>query len=244
MDPINPIAGNPEALNQTPTQPQVNQPKDTHGITIAAMALFILLALGAVVFLYYQNQQLKNLVASYQTVSSPAPTATNNPVANWSTYTDPNGQFTFKYPSTYTLTTDIVPYLNRNITWRFNNTSLTSCKGDCPVISSKETTTLGGMPATKISGYIGAIGGNIPQNYIAYEAKVGTKYFVFEIQALPFVITAQETQGYDASKIYPISPTDLTNFDGIISTFQFLKSSPTPIANPVSSPSAAPIMPY
>lgn len=77
MDPINPIAGNPEALNSNPVIPE--RPKDSHGITIAAMAIFVLLALGAVAFLYYQNQQLKTLLASYQSqvnqTTSPSPSA-------------------------------------------------------------------------------------------------------------------------------------------------------------------------
>lgn len=62
----------------TPTEiSEVKSPaetkKDSHGVTIAAMAAFVLLTLATVAFLYYQNQELKKLVASLQT---PAPTAT------------------------------------------------------------------------------------------------------------------------------------------------------------------------
>jgi Immunoglobulin-like domain of bacterial spore germination len=83
MDPINPIAGNPEALNQNTEAPKVPQPqKDNHWISILAMAIFVILALGIVAFLYYQNQQLKGMLASY------IPTAT--PVASTSPTTNPN----------------------------------------------------------------------------------------------------------------------------------------------------------
>ncbi len=54
-------------------------PQDRHGVTIAAMAIFVLLALSAVAFLYYQNQQLKSMLAAYQT---PAPTASPEPSAS------------------------------------------------------------------------------------------------------------------------------------------------------------------
>lgn len=95
MDPINPVAGNPEAVNPSP---EIPTPKDPHGITIAAMAIFVLLALGAVAFLYYQNQQLKTMLASYQTQTAPTPTTTTNPTASWKTYTNSTYNFSFKYP--------------------------------------------------------------------------------------------------------------------------------------------------
>ncbi len=98
MDPINPIAGNPEALNQNPIPSEA--PKDPHGITILAMAVFVLLSLGAVVFLYYQNQQLKGMIAGYQTIAiSPTPATTADPTTNWKTYTNSQYGFEFKTPA-------------------------------------------------------------------------------------------------------------------------------------------------
>jgi hypothetical protein len=87
MDPINPIAGNPEALNESPTLPNQDKPKsisprDKHWITIVTMAIFVLFSLGVVIFLYYQNQQLKNLLASYQPEKTPLPEASATPAAN------------------------------------------------------------------------------------------------------------------------------------------------------------------
>jgi hypothetical protein len=77
MDPINPIAGNPEALNQNPTPKTSN---DNHWVSILAMAIFVVFALAVVAFLYYQNQQLKSMLASYQ--SQPTPVASASPTAN------------------------------------------------------------------------------------------------------------------------------------------------------------------
>lgn len=88
----------PTVSAENPIPPPV--PKDNHWMTILSMAVFVLLSLGAVAFLYYQNQQLKGMLANYQTsTASPTPVATPDPTANWKTHTDKSGQFSFKYPS-------------------------------------------------------------------------------------------------------------------------------------------------
>jgi len=52
------------------------KPKDNHWITILSMALFVVASLSITAFLYYQNQQLKSMLASYQNTPSPTPTTT------------------------------------------------------------------------------------------------------------------------------------------------------------------------
>jgi hypothetical protein len=51
----------------------------SHWLPIASVTIFILLALSAVAFLYYQNQQLKSLLASYQPQATATPVPTVNP---------------------------------------------------------------------------------------------------------------------------------------------------------------------
>ena len=86
MDPINPIAGNPEAINHhSDVSPSPKRTSDNHWVTILAVAIFILLAIGTVAVLYYQNQKLKNMLASYQptatpTSSAPSPTPDLNTI--------------------------------------------------------------------------------------------------------------------------------------------------------------------
>lgn len=58
------------------------QSKDNHWISILAMAIFVLFSLGVVAFLYYQNQQLKNMLSSYQTQTTPTPVASASPTPN------------------------------------------------------------------------------------------------------------------------------------------------------------------
>jgi hypothetical protein len=88
-------------------------PKDNHTVMIASMAVFTLLTLSAAAFLYYQNQQLKNMLASYQTpVSSPTPLVSPEPsaqaeTANWKTYTNSKYGFSFKYPGDWEVKTTL-----------------------------------------------------------------------------------------------------------------------------------------
>lgn len=65
MDPINPVAGNPEALNPKHDFPKAKK-DNNQTVTIASVAVFILLAVCAIVFLYNQNQNLKKKLADYQ----------------------------------------------------------------------------------------------------------------------------------------------------------------------------------
>ena len=88
----------PTPVPEKPSFPEPPRPKDNHWITIASMAVFVLLSLGAVAFLFYQNQQLKAMLASYQAQSSPIPSATPDSTANWKIYTNEKMNLTFKYP--------------------------------------------------------------------------------------------------------------------------------------------------
>ncbi len=86
MDPQEPITNNSTPVQEPVVHKIPKNTKDTNSITIISMAIFVLLSLGAVAFLYYQNQQLKSMLASYQT---PTPTAT--PTGTPTTTSSPNG---------------------------------------------------------------------------------------------------------------------------------------------------------
>jgi hypothetical protein len=86
--PQSPENGNPEHQNT----------KDNHWITILSMAVFVILSLGAVSFLYFQNMELKKMIASNQSLTSPTPTSiqTPDPTLGWKTYA--SEAFSFRYP--------------------------------------------------------------------------------------------------------------------------------------------------
>lgn len=71
------VANNNSNSNQeksTINRKQINKySNDNQWVSIASLAMFILLSLGVIIFLYYQNQKLKEMLASYQTKPSPSP---------------------------------------------------------------------------------------------------------------------------------------------------------------------------
>lgn len=77
MEPQNPVTGNPI---QVPEVPPI-KPKNGNSVTVIALAIFIILSLGVVVFLYSQNQKLKNMIANFQT-PAPTPVSTILPTPN------------------------------------------------------------------------------------------------------------------------------------------------------------------
>jgi hypothetical protein len=66
-------------------------------ITVISIGSFILLAIGLVAFFYYQNQNLKQMLAKYAE-SSPTPIATSDPLANWKIYKSSLDGYQFKVP--------------------------------------------------------------------------------------------------------------------------------------------------
>jgi hypothetical protein len=119
MDSQEPTINPNVPVSQSPISPQPSQsPKNSNHLTVISMALFILLSLGAVAFLYYQNQQLKTMLASYQTqptstptikpvetlISTATPSAT--PKTGWKIYKNDQFGFEFSYPDKYKVLTD------------------------------------------------------------------------------------------------------------------------------------------
>lgn len=85
----------------TSSQVQIPQPKTKFPIVYIALSLLTIVLLVSTAFLYYQNMQLKNMVASYQSqpVVSPTPIATTDPTADWKTYKNVALGFELKYPT-------------------------------------------------------------------------------------------------------------------------------------------------
>jgi len=80
---MDPQASNvPLAEPKEPGVYKTPQVKENSSMATLAVAIFIILALGAVVFLYYQNQQLKNMLANYQSPATPTPTVITSPTPN------------------------------------------------------------------------------------------------------------------------------------------------------------------
>jgi hypothetical protein len=221
MDPINPIAGNPEALNQNTEAPKIPQPeKNNHWISILAVAIFILLALGAIAFLYYQNQQLKNMLANYQSqaTSPPIPAATADPTANWKTYTNTEYYYSLKYPNDWNLR------LFAGSQEQATTASSFAIEGPYQNIQ-----TLQGGPDYSITVKVVAkqpADVSTPDKLTSSKVLSNNKYLEFDL----------------ISSIPNRTITDTQTFDQILSTFKFISPSPSPspLSIPVSTSAAFP----
>lgn len=238
MDPINPIAGNPEALNQMPSQQ--NSQKDPHGITIAAMAVFVLLSLGAVAFLYYQNQQLKNLLSGYQTVTSQTPSPTPDVTATWQTYTNTAGGYSYKVPPE----------------WK-SATSSAKVSQSLFGPSASKVSGLGGVEVTKSSNTVDQYVANLLSQGV-FSAISQNNTVINGLNGVELNYKGSATSGWsfyvsNGVNIYNIyinslQAPDVANFNLLLSTFQFVtptlaspSPSPIPIPTTESSPSASPM---
>lgn len=83
--------------------------------------------------------------------------------------------------------------------------------GDCPVMLNIENAFIGDKEATKINGYIGAIGGNIPQEYVTYVFQEIYDYYIFTLWALP-----NDAQIDDAAMIWPLREKDIEIFERML----------------------------
>lgn len=128
--------------NPTPeptlTPVQISEPKAKFPVVYLVLSLFILLLLVSTVFLYYQNLQLKNMLASYQTQTavsptpatyqSPIPSTTTNPTANWKTYNSPEigdyiSPFQMSYPPTWVIEEKLSSEEPKSLTLTLKNTN-------------------------------------------------------------------------------------------------------------------------
>jgi len=103
MDPINPVAGNPEALNQIPT----SKPPKSQKPLVLIMSVLLIVTVAIAGLFYFQIQKLSKQLSKYQTQPSPTPSATPDITVNWKTYSDPKGKYSFKYPSDWTKSNDV-----------------------------------------------------------------------------------------------------------------------------------------
>lgn len=152
-------------------------------------------------------------------------------------YIDSDNRFQFYYPSYYEITKikrqeKEITLINHNIMCEIKESSfekdIEKCRGDCDVIENREDLLIANYKVRKIKGYIGAIGGNIPEDFIIYEIKLpnSDKYFNFSLYALPqdesyFSLLEKYPELKDFSKRKTIAHEEEKILEKIISTLQF-----------------------
>ena len=97
----NPNEVDSESLHGTPLDAQkaiqLGPSNHSGNIAIISFALFILIAVGTVAFFYYQNQQLKQMLANINS-PSPIPADLSDPLASWAEYKNDTNGYQFKVP--------------------------------------------------------------------------------------------------------------------------------------------------
>lgn len=246
----------PQAPNTQPSSfgvhsvhetPQKN--KDGRTISVLAMAIFVLLALGTIVFLYNQNQQLKSMLAKYQMpTSSPTPITVASPAATpdttgWKTYLSSGGKYTFEYPSGYKINENKVvgvdgvssPTPN---TVQVISSVLEGTNGNFAMaITHKNTSSnlqafisanTGCSSVTSTSGTaykIGTVEGSIFRDTPC--GPRGATYLYFINNGVGYMVTVESTVDSKTTELYS---------DQILSTFQFIAPTPSPLAIPSNIP--------
>ena len=215
-------------------------PKGYNGITVASMAIFVLLSLTTVVFLYYQNQKLKSLLAGYQQVQNtpaPTPTATADPTADWKVYTDTKSRYSFKHPSNWTTSKDIGflndPAMKFILGVQAKNTTLNVQDWAKVNICTKFATIKDQNGCTTYTD--GPIENSIQTTFLAHYGGMHT-IFKYEDTIFDVSLTAREPNpNFEEIK---------SVYNQILSTFKFISPSPAPSKTPLSSPSAMPKVLY
>jgi hypothetical protein len=146
-------------------------------------------------------------------------TITVSPSEEWKTYTNPEYGFSINYPAYLEINPGVTNdslYIGEKIQVWISDINPLECRGDCPLVENTELVTVAGLDATKVTGYIGAIGGNIPQRYIRYILPRNNQYYLLTLYALSF-----RAAGNDPATIWPISENDSALFEQVVGTFRF-----------------------
>lgn len=86
----------------------------------------------------------------------------------------------------------------------------------CPPIDEVVETEIGGKKASRIEGYIGSIGGNIPQRYVTYIFEQGDDNFIFTLWALP-----KDAEVENLETTWLIRDQDLDTFEKMLDSLVF-----------------------
>ena len=164
-----------------------------------------------------EDLDLKAEVILLPFVFNAAPT-----IMPWHNFSAPTSQFTFLYPPSLNL----LPADQEN-SWHLGNrirveilsydrswiTCFYQSVGDCPFVELDQNIEINGKEVRKIEGYIGAVGGYTPQEFMTYLFNLGDQALVMTVYALPF-----GTQVSDPNQIWPLEGMELDLFQRIVLT--------------------------
>lgn len=142
-------------------------------------------------------------------------------VSTWETYTDADYGFSFFYPTALSLELGSEVdgrrslFVGEKIQVLSGPLDPLVCQGECPLIESNEPVTLAGRQARLVRGYIGSIGGNIPQHFMLYLVRSGSTYISLTLYA-----AGRHATLVDPTVILPLQEPDIQLFDRIVRTLK------------------------
>lgn len=228
MDPVNPTTENPEVISPVSPEPPVTSQPPTPGqksnsITIISLGVFILLCLGAVAFFYNQNQQLKKMLANYQNqvATSPTPTATPDPTANWKTYSYSKFNYSFRIPANYVISeSDSIPSSPKTLQEVILNETKLNGQGPNDITIDVQAESLNSTLKELVKGW---------SNQTAEKTINSSVWTIKNNPDLQLYMYLTQ----NGSKTYTVEGKNGPFIDQILSTFQFV--TPTPSASPTIS---------
>ena len=150
--------------------------------------------------------------------TSNSPTPMTDITDNWKIYTNTKYSFSIKHPKEWKEPANQdYGFIGKRVYFSVYKTPTEGAHGDGPVEKSFEKVTIATLPATRSAGYVGEIGGNIPQNYVEYTFQKNGYTYMFTLYALDNDTDIVS----DGQKIWPLKDADVKLFEQIISTFKF-----------------------
>lgn len=138
-------------------------------------------------------------------------------IPSWNNYNNPKYGYSLDYPDFYNVVTVSDEYveIGDKIVISVWNIDPTASLGDGPVIESTTGVQLSGYSAKLLTGYIGSVGGYIPQQFRRFIVERKGSHFVVTLYALGLHVT----EG-DVSQIAQLDPQDIYLFDSMVTSMQ------------------------
>ena len=144
--------------------------------------------------------------------------------STWATYSDAEHGFSIKYPAALPLEAGEpsngyrVVFVGDQIRIQTSSRDPLVCQGECPLIENTEVVTIAGREARRVRGYIGSIGGNVPQYFMMYVFRLGDDFASFVLYA-----ESRYAQVSDPSIITPLKEADIDLFERMMQTLEFTR---------------------
>ena len=177
-----------------------------------SIAILLVVTLSACRNLPISNTPQPSITFPATNTSSPLPQTTLNNVYNNSKY-----GYSISYPDTYnvTIVSDDYVEIGSKITVEVMTTDPAAPRGDGAVIESTSDVQFSGYPAKLLTGYIGSVGGYMPQQFKKIVVERNGNFFVVNLYALGLHVT----EG-DISQIAQLTSEDVSLFDSIAASIQ------------------------